>query len=351
MSNSVRIADLRGALGRLPRVPLAYLPTPLEPAPRLSSALGGTSIYVKRDDLTGLALGGNKVRQLEYLLGEAVHAGATAVITGAGVDSNHCRQLAAACARLGLRACLVLRGERPVRMEGNLLLDTIFGAECRFIPTERFYGEFEQVASGWADALSAQGERPYVINTLGSDTHSVALAALGYVQAALELEEQFETLGWRPDVAYFCSGAATQAGLALARKCLDLPYRLVGISASPFIPDKPTVIAQVATRAARLLDLDLTFHPAEISNEDAYIGVGYGALTAASVAALRLAAQTEGLLLDPTYTAKALAGLVDHIRRGQIRPHERVLFLHTGGAPSVFLSRNEAIADRPPVVR
>ena len=339
------ISDLRRALGRLPRVPLGYWPTPLEPAPRLSNALGGTMIYVKRDDLTGLALGGNKVRQLEYLLGEAIHLGATSIITGAGVDSNHCRQLAAACAKLGLRACLVLRGERPVRMEGNLLLDTLFGAECRFIPTERFYDEFEQVANGWADALSKDGERPYVVNTLGFDTHSVALAALGYAQAALELEEQFELLGWRPDVAYFCSGAATQAGLALAGKSLELPYRLVGISASAFIPDKPTVIAQVATRAARILDLDLTFQPAEISNEDAYIGGGYGALTAASLAALRLAARTEGLLLDPTYTAKALAGLLDHIGQGRIRSHERVLFLHTGGAPSVFLARNEAIAD------
>ena len=212
MSKGVLTADLRRALGRRPRLPLGNLPTPLEPAPRLSSAVGGTTIYVKRDDLTGLALGGNKVRQLEYLLGEAIHLGATSIITGAGVDSNHCRQLAAACAKLGLRACLVLRGERPVRMEGNLLLDTLFGAECRFIPTERFYDEFEQVANGWADELAKDGERPYVINTLGFDTHSVALAALGYAQAALELEEQFELLGWRPDVAYFCSGAATQAG-------------------------------------------------------------------------------------------------------------------------------------------
>ena len=325
---------------------LAHLPTPLEPAPRLSSALGEAAIYVKRDDLTGLALGGNKVRQLEYLLGEAIHAGATAIITGAGVDSNHCRQLAAACAKLGLRACLVLRGERPTRMEGNLLLDTVFGAECRFIPGERFYDEFAQVASDWADALSAQGERPYLINTLGFDTHSVAVAALGYVQAALELEDQFEMLGWRPDVAYFCSGAATQAGLALAVKSLGLQYRLVGISASPFIPNKPAVIAQVATRAARILDLDLTFQSAEICNKDAYIGAGYGALTTASVAALRLAAQTEGLLLDPTYTAKALAGLIDHIGQRRIGADEKVLFLHTGGAPSVFLERNEAITAR-----
>ena len=330
---------------------LAHLPTPLEPAPRLGSALGGTAIYVKRDDLTGLALGGNKVRQLEYLLGEAIHAGATAINTGAGVDSNHCRQLAAACAKLGLRACLVLRGERPTRLEGNLLLDAVFGAECRFIPGERFYDEFEQVASGWADALSTQGERPYLINTLGFDTHSVAVAALGYVQAALELEEQLAMLGWRPDVAYFCSGAATQAGLALAGKSLGLQYRLIGISASPFIPNKPAVIAQVATRAARILDLDLTFQPAEISNDDAYIGAGYGALTVASVAALRLAAQTEGLLLDPTYTAKALAGLIDHIGQGRIRADQKVLFLHTGGAPSVFLARNEAITSGEAALR
>jgi len=231
------------------------------------------------------------------------------------------------------------------------MLDTLFGAECRFVPTERFYNEFEQVARDWADALSSEGERPYIINTLGFDTHSVAVAALGYVQAALELEEQFESLGWRPDVAYFCSGAATQAGLALAGKCLSLPYRLVGISASAFIPEKPTVIAQVATRAARILGLDLTLQPAEITNEDAYIGGGYGELTAASVAALRLAAETEGLLLDPTYTAKALAGLIDHIAQGRVGSRERVLFVHTGGAPSVFLSRNEAIADRRVAMR
>jgi D-cysteine desulfhydrase family pyridoxal phosphate-dependent enzyme len=345
VSNPARSAELRLALERQPRVALAHLPTPLEPMPRLGAALGATAIHVKRDDLTGLALGGNKARQLEYLLGEAVHAKATAVITGAGIDSNHCRQLAAACAKLGLRACLILRGERPSRIEGNLLLDTLFGAECRFIPTERFYAEFDRAADAWADALAASGERPYVINTLGRETHSVAVAALGYVRAALELEEQFATLGWRPDVAYFCSGAATQAGLALARKSLELPYRLVGISASPFIPDKPAVIAQVAARAARLLGLDLAFDPAEICNDDGYIGEGYGALTAESVAALRLAARTEGLLVDPTYTAKALAALADHLRRGRIRPDERVLFIHTGGAPSLFLARNEAIAD------
>jgi len=342
--------DLRRALGRLPRVRLAQLPTPLEPAPRLGSALGGISIRVKRDDLTGLALGGNKARQLEYLLGEAIHRGATAIITGAGVDSNHCRQLSAACAKLGLRACLVFRGDQPARIEGNLLLDKLFGAECRFIPGERFYDEFDQVASGWADTLSAQGEKPYVINTLGFDSHSVAVAALGYVQAALEMEEQFDTLGWRPDVVYFCSGAATQAGLALARKCLGLPYRLIGISASPFITGKPAVIAQVATRAARILNLDLTFQAAEICNDDAYIGPGYGALTAASVDALRLAARTEGLLLDPTYTAKALGGLVDHIAQGRVPADEKVLFIHTGGAPSLFLARNETIgADAPPM--
>ena len=335
--------DLRGALGRQPRVRLAQLPTPVEPAPRLGSALGGISIRVKRDDLTGLALGGNKARQLEYLLGEAIHRGATAIITGAGVDSNHCRQLSAACAKLGLRACLIFRGDPPARIEGNLLLDKVFGAECRFIPAERFYDEFDDVATNWAAALSARGEKPYVVNTLGFDSHSLAVAALGYVEAALEMEEQFDSLGWRPDVAYFCSGAATHAGLALALKCLGLPCRLVGISASPFIAGKPAVIAQVATRAARILNLDLTFQAAEICNDDAYIGAAYGALTAASVDALRLAARTEGLLLDPTYTAKALAGLVDHIAQGRLRTGEKVLFIHTGGAPSLFLARNETI--------
>lgn len=348
MSSVTSPADLRTALERLPRIPLARLPTPLEPAPRLGRAVGGVTIYVKRDDLTGMALGGNKVRQLEYLLGEAIDKGATAVISGAGVDSNHCRELSAACAKLGLRACLVLRGDRPSHLEGNLLLDTIFGAELRFIPTDRFYREFDGVASAWASELSANGERPHVINTLGGDSDSVALAAIAYVAAALELEEQFSGIGWRPDAAYFCSGAATQAGLALARKLLALPYRLVGFAASPFIPDKPHVIADIATRAARILGVAASVLPEEIVNDASYIGAGYGALTAASIHALQLAARTEGLLLDPTYTSKALAGLIDHARRGEVRPKEQVLFLHTGGAPAVFLSRNEAVADGEP---
>ncbi len=338
------IQRVRQALERLPRVPLAQLPTPLEPAPRLTRAVGGPTIFVKRDDLTGLALGGNKARQLEYLLGEALHQGATAVLSGAGVDSNHCRQLAAACARLGLRACFILRGERPTRLEGNLLLDTLFGADCRFIPTERFYAEFPRAAGDWFAELSAQGERPYLIDTLGWDSPALGLAAVGYVNAALELEHQFRSLAWRPDAVYLCSGAATQAGLVLAQKYLGLPYRLVGVSASAFVPNKPGVIAQVAERAAGLLGLDLAVHPHEVTNLEEYLGPGYGAMTPASVAALRLAARTEGLLLDPVYTAKAMAALIDHAGRGLIRPAEQVLFLHTGGAPAVFLARNEAVA-------
>ena len=333
-------STLADALARLPRVPLAVLPTPLERAPRLGQAIGLPTLRVKRDDLTGLALGGNKARQLEYLLGEARSKSATAVITGAGVESNHCRQLAAACAKLGLRACLLLRGERPAQPEGNLLLGELCGAECRYIPGDRFYLDFAAEAQAWAAELRSAGEVPYLVDTLGWDSHSLGVAALGYVHAALELEEQFSRENWRPDAVYLCSGAATQAGLLVAKHAMGLSYEIVGISASPFIPDKQSVIANVAKRAATLLGIEVAIGPSDVTNLSEYIGTGYGLPTPASREALRLAARTEGLLLDPTYTSKALAGLIDRRRRGLMDAAASALFLHTGGAPNLFLARN-----------
>ena len=321
---------------------LGHLPTPLDDAPRLAREAGVASLHVKRDDLTGLALGGNKTRQLEYLMGDALAHGATAIITAGGVASNHCRQVAAACARLGLRACLVLRGDPPAQAEGNLLLSRVLGAETRFLPLAQFYERVLATAEEWAAELRAGGETPYLIDTIGWDSASLGIAALGYVDAALELEEQFAREGWRPDLAYLCSGAATQAGLLVARSALDLRYRVVAFSASPFIPDKPAVIATIARRASALLGLDLAFAPADVQNLDDQIGPGYGVATPASREALRLAASLEGLLLDPTYTAKALAGLLDHARTGRIDRSANVLFVHTGGAPNLFVSANAA---------
>ena len=336
--------SLAAAVARLPRVALADLPTPLEHASRLGQAIGVERLYVKRDDLTGLALGGNKTRQLEYLLGAALAEGATAVITGAGIESNHCRQVAAACAKLGLRACLIFRGARPPQPEGNLLLDELLGADRRFIPAERFYADFATTAESWTSELRAAGETPYVIDTLGWDSHSLGVAAIGYVQAALELEEQFARERWRPDLVYLCSGAATQAGLLVAKHALGLSYDIVGISASPFIPGKQDIIASVAGRAAALLGLDVRIDPSQVTNLSEYIGEGYGQPTPASGEAIRLAARLEGLLLDPTYTAKALAGLIDRRRRGLVAPAAAVLFIHTGGTPNLFLARNAGMA-------
>ena len=334
------ISVMSRALSGMPRVSLADLPTPLEPTPRLARAAGLRSLYIKRDDLTGFALGGNKARQLEYLFGDALQHRATAVITGAGVESNHCRMVSAACAKLGMRACLILRGDEPRRVEGNLLLDKLFGAEVRYLAADRFYGEFATTADAWAAELRAAGEVPYLMDTLGSDSASLGIAALGYVQAMVELEGQFAQHGWRPDAIYVCSGAATQAGLLVAKRALDLPYSIVAFSASPFIPNKGDVIAKIATRAARLLGIGLEIAPSDVVNLEEQIGPGYGSSTPASRAALRLAARQEGLLLDPTYTAKALAGLLEHARRGRLDPDASVLFIHTGGTPSLFLARN-----------
>lgn len=334
--------ELAARLAGSPHVSLAQLPTPLDVVPRLGAAIGLPSLRVKRDDLTGFALGGNKSRQLEYLMGEARSNGATAIVTGAGVDSNHLRHTAAACARLGMKACLLVRGERPAQVEGNLLLDGIFGAECRFLG-ERFYADFATSAERWSQELREGGETPYLIDTLGNDSRSLGVAALGYVQAALELEEQFAAQGWRPELICLCSGGASQAGLLAAKHALGASWEVLGISASPFIQGKDEIMAKVATRALRLLGLGATVTSRDVTNLDAYIGTAYGVPTPESRDALLLAARTEGLLLDPTYTSKALAGLIDRRRRGLVDEHANILFIHTGGAPNLFLGRNAQI--------
>jgi len=313
------------------RYPLAYLPTPLEPMERLSAALGGPRLWIKRDDQTGLATGGNKTRKLELLLAEALDQEADVVLSVGAVQSNHCRQTAAAAARAGLGCMLVLRGQAPPRERwtGNLLLDDLLGA--------RFWwaGEDDPLAAleAAAEAERAAGRRPYVIPYGGSN----AVGASAYALAFEELWEQASEMDVRFDRVIFASSSGgTQAGLVVGARVCGYSGQVLGISVDKTGGHlRETVSALLAPTAAHL-GVDQAFGPADVQVEDGYLGGGYAVLTDAEREAVRLTARTEGVLLDPVYTGKAMAGLIGLVRRGEIGPGETVLFWHTGGAAALF---------------
>jgi D-cysteine desulfhydrase family pyridoxal phosphate-dependent enzyme len=314
----------------LPRVPLAHLPTPLEPLPRLSQALGGPRLYVKRDDQTGLAAGGNKSRKLEFLLAEALAQEADCVLTAGAPQSNHCAQTAAAAARHGLRCVLVLGGQPPAAFTGNLLLDQLFGAELAWTG-ERTR---EAVLAERAAAETALGRRPYVIPIGGS----TPLGAVGYVLALDEVLAQAAALDVRFDrMVVASSSGGTHAGLAAGARLAGYGGQVLGISIDHSAQALRDTVAGLANAALRLLRPEARpLAPDEIAVNDHYLGEGYGRLGPPERDAIRLFAHTEGLLLDPVYTGRAAAGLVDLIRRGALRRDETVLFWHTGGTAALY---------------
>ncbi len=319
-------------LQRLPRVRLAHLPTPLEEAPRLADYLGGPRIWIKRDDLTGLALGGSKARKLEFLLGEARRQGCDVVVTVGAVQSNHARMTAAAARRLGMDAVLVLQGEPPALAQGNLLLDRIFGAEVRIIQTDDEY-VLSGVVDDVARQLRRQGRRPYVIPRGGS----TALGAAAYLAAWQEVAAQIAALGIRVDaVVHASTSGGTQAGLYAGTRMTGSPVRVVGISAGPAAGVVVRRVLGIVTDLADLLGLAWRPHPDDLIVYDQFVGEGYGLPTPEGLDAIRLTARTEGILLDPVYTGKAMAGLMGLIRQGQFTREHAVVFWHTGGQPAVF---------------
>ncbi|MDR7556024.1 MAG: D-cysteine desulfhydrase family protein [Armatimonadota bacterium] len=319
-------------LGRLPRLRLATLPTPLEEMPTLSAYLGGPRLLVKRDDMTGLAFGGNKVRKLEYLLGEAVDRGCDVVVTVGAAQSNHARATAAAARRLGLDAVLVLTGDEPLERQGNLLLDTIFGADIRIVDIDDDYvlmGVVEDIARD----LQRRGRAPYVIPPGGS----AALGAAAYANAGLELLDQLNTRGIHADAIVHATGTGgTQAGLYTACRLMQTRMEIVGVSAGPSRDVATARVRSLVEDLCGLLGIDWRPHPDDIVVTDEYVGEGYAVATPEGLDAIRLVARTEGLLLDPVYTGKAMAGLIDQVRRGRFRPDQNVVFWHTGGQPALF---------------
>ena len=306
------------------REPLANLPTPLLDLARLSTVLGGPRLLIKRDDLGGFALGGNKVRKLEFFLAEARTTGADVLITCGGVQSNHCRVTAAAAARADMRCILVLSGTKPARFTGNLLLDQLFGAELVFVETR---AERAPRMEALAAEFRAKDLRPYVI-PLGGST---PLGAYAYVEAAREFAMQCRPLGIAVStIVHASSSGGTQAGLVVGCLAEELPTRVVGISADEKKEDLTRMVADIVGSLAEQTQLPAP-RKDQIEILDDYVGDGYGVPTAASEEATRLFARFEGIVLDPTYTAKAAAGLIDLIRRGRFKREETVCFWHTGG--------------------
>jgi 1-aminocyclopropane-1-carboxylate deaminase/D-cysteine desulfhydrase-like pyridoxal-dependent ACC family enzyme len=317
-----------GALASLPSVPLAPEPTPVDALPRLGRALGsGVRLLVKRDDAIGFAFGGNKVRKMRLVAADALERGADTLITSGGVQSNHARVTAAAAAKLGLRAILVANGVPQERPTANALLDRLLGAEVRYVPArEARAPEMERLS----EEVRASGGRPYIV-PLGAST---PLGAAAYAQAVAELLAQIAP----PDVIiHSTSSGGTQAGLVAGCALAGIPTRVIGISADESSAALERDIRKILSGLGPLVGAAPDrFDRLAIDVDDRFVGGGYGVATAASVEAIELAARTEALFLDPTYTAKAMAGLIARVRSGEFTGGETVLFWHTGGQVGLF---------------
>ena len=307
------------------RIVLAHLPTPIEPLPKLTKLLQAPQLIIKRDDLTGLGLGGNKTRKLEYLAADALAQGCRMLITTGAVQSNHCRQVAAAATRLGLGCILVLAGEDPGSRQGNLLLNELSGAKLVFVPKEE---RDQRLHQAFAQA-DEDGMQPYLIPYGGSNPVGVQ----GYIQAMQELQDQNLQPDW---IILASSSGGTQAGLLLGAKQTGFPGRILGISVDKPADELTQTIMALANQTAAWMGKSTEITSRDVLVNDAYCRAGYGILQPAEVEAIRLFARTEGILLDPVYTGRAAAGLIDLIRTGFFRPDETVLFWHTGGIPALF---------------
>jgi D-cysteine desulfhydrase family pyridoxal phosphate-dependent enzyme len=326
-------------LDQFPRFQLTTTPTPLTRAHNLERAIGSTSprIFLKRDDLTGLAYGGNKARKLEFLVADALASGATVLVTEGAVQSNHARMTAAAAVLAGLKSTLVLDTRRGAAVVGNLVIDRLLGADVRLVS-----GKIERSAEMLrvGEELRIAGEVPYLVPTGGS----VPLGALGYVACVAEINAQLKELGEAPTRLYFStSSLGTHAGLVVGAKAFPTSFRPIGIAADGNAADMRVRLRDLAIATAQLIDLDLSVDDSDLVIEDAFTGPGYAIPTPECLDAIRLVARTEAVFLDPVYSGKAMAGLLDHIKRGVLSARDTVVFLHTGGGPSIFVHGDELL--------
>jgi len=322
-------------LDRFPRLRAVHLPTPLEPLDRLSTHLGGPRIWIKRDDCTGLATGGNKARKLDYLIADALQNRATTIVTQGAIQSNHVRQSAAIAAKMGL-SCRVFLEDRMQSIDpnfnenGNVLLDRLFGASVTIAPRG---ADIQNAMRDLAEELTSRGERPYIIPTGGSNS----TGALGYVEAAGEFLQQTRHMDLAIDEIIHATGSAgTQAGLVAGLTSLGSDIPVLGVSVGKPREQLEAIVLELAQQTASRVGLVERIAPEVVRVDSDYVGNGYGVPTTAMIEAVTLVARLEGVLLDPVYTGKAMAGLIDRIRKGEYRTSRNIVFWHTGGSAGLF---------------
>ncbi len=322
-------------LSRFPRVRLCHAPTPLEPMVNLSKKLGGPKLFVKRDDCTGLATGGNKTRKLDFLMGEAVKRGADCVVTQGAVQSNHVRQTAAAATRLGLGCYVLLERRVPnvapnYETTGNVFLDHLFGAEISFCEPGQ---DMNAAVEALGVELAERGKKPYVIPGGGSNP----TGALGYVSCALEMLMQANDMDLRVDYVVHATGSAgTQAGLVVGLEGSNSGIKVQGVSVRNPKAKQEQVVHELAQKTAAHLGINDGISRDAIRADDGYVGPGYGQPTAEMVEAIQMMARFEGILLDPVYSGKGMAGLIGMVRNGNFDANDNVVFVHTGGSAALF---------------
>ncbi len=322
-------------LARFPRIRITHAPTPLEPMKNLSKVLGGPDLWIKRDDCTGLATGGNKTRKLEYLMAEALQQKADTVITQGATQSNHARQTAAIAAKLGLQCHLILEDRTgytvdEYRHSGNVFLDEMYGAQLSEVPANT---DMDGAMAQLGEKLRAQGRKPYIIPGGGSNP----VGALGYVTCALELIDQANNMGLRIDHLVHGTGSSgTQAGLVAGLEGARSGIPVLGIGVRAPRPAQEERVYTLACKTAELLGVTGAVSRESVVANCDYVGQGYGLPTPGMIEAVKLLARTEGILLDPVYSGKAMDGLIDLIRKGRFKQGENVVFLHTGGAVGLY---------------
>lgn len=320
--------EIRERIATLPRLDIALKNTPLEEARNLSRALGGPRIFFKRDDLTGVALGGNKLRNLEFRLAHAMKDEPDTVIVGLDLQSNSARQTVGACNKLGLKTILVLEGRRPNNVQGNLLVDYLLGAEVHFAADPR---EQRAMLDGLAEDVRSKGGRPHILND--NPMFDVA-SAVAYLEVTLEVLEQLAARDLAPDYFYMSSSGKGSAGIMLAQKLIG-GFAMHAVCATAEF-DLPSRTAKIANETIAALGLDIAVTEDEVINTEDFVGKGYGIPSEAGDEAVKLVARTEGIILDPIYTGKAAAGMIAHIREGRFSQDDVLVFVHTGGTPAIF---------------
>ena len=322
-------------LTQFPRVHITHGPTPLEFMPRLTEALGGPNLYIKRDDCTGLGSGGNKTRKLEFLMADAVKHGADTIITQGATQSNHARQTVAIAVKMGMKCEILLEDRTGFKVEnykksGNVFLDHLYGARVRELPGG---SDMNAAMSAVAEELRADGRRPYIIPGGGSNP----IGALGYVTCALEMVNQFNTQDLRVDCVVHATGSAgTQAGLVVGLEGTRSQIPVLGIGVRAAREAQETNVYNLAVKTAELLGVPGSVKRESVMANCDYVGGGYGVPTPGMVEAVTLMARLEGILLDPVYSGKGMAGLIDLCRKGHFKKGENVVFLHTGGAVALY---------------